>query len=837
MTGRPFKARFGFNASGKRGEQFNDPRKLSDPLGEQDVVNRRYFWEHANYLKLAARIGDLPNPMTDEIVEGESYLIKYDTGGKELTRLATWDKSLVGPARDVMPAGVIGPTTQLKDVTDPLAVDTEFGAFLDPISVGALTAGEYMTNNTGAAAVMPIGSLAAGLSVPNGSSLVYMGDDRLGTNGFGILTPPATNIPHTGAAKRGVSSGNWRFGNAHQWVKDLIADPDQVTDQKDGDAQYTIEKDKEQVKIWFNGAWHTIYDWQKVLTAIASLSLFEGTFQQEGGGVVGAIEWDKLPDLTVIDQLTVLSKAAHYWTWVSDSGFVLEDEYRTIGLTGGVDGVYNNVPVTGGTGTGAELQVRVQGGIGFISMLKKGTGYTDGDTLTIAAGALGTGSSQTTFVFPHVANPPAPNGLSRDLAGSIWQPGDWAQIANISGDPLNPQMVFQHIGGDLLSRGRWFGLGGLQPWRKGSWEKDSLVVFDKTIWRAAQGIVKGDLAPGPAAPAVSQISVIDVPTTGITTGDFLTFRLVEPGKLPVVITYTYQAIDTAETAATALQALIAADLNAGAIVTSAVDAAIPTSIRLSSVTPGVAFTVQVVAHLNAVEAQPAKPETGGPWQKVDIAGGVRWVLTDADLPASAKLGEIFFSIQSARAGGKGALYYWDNAAGQWQPLGGSGGTPLDLGAGKELIGYGVPVGTIVSWCRTNSPPGWFLCDGSTFPAGEYPELAAVLGSTQLPDLRGRFLRGWSTDNVQDVEGPRGPLTLQGQSTAVPTNPFRLGKDIYNTNIQSSWSGGQGVLSSYHGALDADYYTTTRGGDAETRPKNVAIVFIMKAYDSTTTTRA
>jgi hypothetical protein len=456
--------------------------------------------------------------------------------------------------------------------------------------------------------------------------------------------------------------------------------------------------------------------------------------------------------------------------------------------------------------------------------------------VTIAAGALGATSSQTSFVFPHVTNPPAPNGLSRDLAGSIWQPGDWAQIANVAGDPLHPQMVYQHIGGDLLSRGRWFGLGGLQSWRKGSWEKDSLVVFDKTIWRAAQGIVKGDLAPGPAAPAISQISVVDVPTTGITTGNVLSFRIVEPGKTPALITYTYQATDTAQTAATAIRALVAASVDATAIVTSALDPAILTSVRLSSVTPGVAFSLQAVTNLNAVEAQPAKPETGGPWQKVDIAGGVRWVLTDADLPASAKLGEIFFSIQSARAGGKGALYYWDSAAGQWQPLGGSGGTPLDLGAGKELIGYGVPVGTIVPWCKTGSPPGWFLCDGSTFPAGEYPELAAVLGSTQLPDLRGRFLRGWSTDNVQDVEGPRAPLTLQGQSTAGPNDPFRLAKDVYNTNVQSSWAGGEGVLSTYHGSLGPDYDTITRGGDQETRPKNVAIAFIMKAYDSTTTAR-
>ena len=837
MTGRPFKARFGFNASGKRGEQFNDPRKLSDPLGEQDVVNRRYFWEHANYLKLAARIGDLPNPMTDEIVEGESYLIKYDTGGKELTRLAIWDKSLVGPARDVMPAGVIGPTVRLIDVTDPRDADTQFGLFLDPASVGNLTAGEYVRNSTGTAAIMPIGSLAAGLSVPNGSSLVYMGDDRLGTNGFGILTPPALDIPHTGAAKRGVSPGNWRFGNAHQWVKDLIASPDQATDQKDGDAQYTVEKDQEQVKIWFNGAWQTIYDWQRVLTAIASLSLFEGTFQQEGGGVVGAIEWDKLPDLTVIDQLTVLSKSAHYWTWVSDSGFVLEDEYRTVGLTNGVDGVYNNVPVTGGTGTGAELQVRVQGGIGFISMLKKGTGYTDGDTLTIAAGALGATSSQSSFVFPHVTNPPAPNGLSRDLAGSIWQPGDWAQIANVTGDPLHPQMVYQHIGGDLLSRGRWFGLGGLQAWRKGSWEKDSLVVFDKTIWRAAQGIVSADRAPGPAAAALPQISLVEVPTTGINVGDTLSFQIVEPGLPIATIAYTYTATDTAETAATAIQALVAGNLNAAAMVISSVDTTIPTAVRMVGINARAAFSIRNVTQLNTFEAQAHRPETGGPWQKVDIAGGVRWVLTDSDLPPSANLGEIFFTIQSARAGGKGALYYWDGAANQWVALGGSGGTPLDLGAGKELIGYGVPVGTIVPWCKTSSPPGWFLCDGSTFAAGEYPELAAVLGSTQLPDLRGRFLRGWSDDSVQDVEGPRAPLTLQGQSTAAPTNPFKITKDVHNTNVLAAWAAGKGVLGTYHGAIDADYTNVSRGGDAETRPKNVAIAFIMKAYDSTTTARA
>lgn len=56
----------------------------------------------------------------------------------------------------------------------------------------------------------------------------------------------------------------------------------------------------------------------------------------------------------------------------------------------------------------------------------------------------------------------------------------------------------------------------------------------------------------------------------------------------------------------------------------------------------------------------------------------------------------------------------------------------------------VPVGTIVDFIGATPPTGWLDCNGATFSAATYPELAAVLGGTTLPDARDRFRVGAST---------------------------------------------------------------------------------------------
>ena len=65
-----------------------------------------------------------------------------------------------------------------------------------------------------------------------------------------------------------------------------------------------------------------------------------------------------------------------------------------VNITDGVDGIYSITPQTSGNGSGALLSITILGGeITSIIASKGGSGYEEGDTLTITSGNLGTGSS------------------------------------------------------------------------------------------------------------------------------------------------------------------------------------------------------------------------------------------------------------------------------------------------------------------------------------------------------------------------------------------------------------------------------------------------------------
>jgi len=161
------------------------------------------------------------------------------------------------------------------------------------------------------------------------------------------------------------------------------------------------------------------------------------------------------------------------------------------------------------------------------------------------------------------------------------------------------------------------------------------------------------------------------------------------------------------------------------------------------------------------------------------------------------------------------------------------------------------VGEIKMWPSTTVPPGHLLCDGQTFDPTVYPQLYAVLGRTTLPDLRGQFLRGWGA--------PAGPsfgqpiLTKMPGSTARPTNEFIGVTDSHGEHKHSVWtvftpwdnSHAKGTYPAGKGTSSDGAYSpadatasgqgihshTLRinsGGDAETRPENTLVAFIIKA---------
>jgi hypothetical protein len=175
---------------------------------------------------------------------------------------------------------------------------------------------------------------------------------------------------------------------------------------------------------------------------------------------------------------------------------------------------------------------------------------------------------------------------------------------------------------------------------------------------------------------------------------------------------------------------------------------------------------------------------------------------------------------------------------------------------KPPSGPGNPVGTVLMWPSTTFPNGHLLCDGQTFDASVYPQLRAVLGTNRLPDLRGQFIRGWGAPSGPSHTAPI--LNQTGYATARPNTQFTGVTDsagdhrhsIWTLNMPYDWAGDlgqypaggdktpswpiqQGAWSPQDatGSGQGVHSHTLRingGGDAETRPVNTLLAFIIKA---------
>ena len=167
-----------------------------------------------------------------------------------------------------------------------------------------------------------------------------------------------------------------------------------------------------------------------------------------------------------------------------------------------------------------------------------------------------------------------------------------------------------------------------------------------------------------------------------------------------------------------------------------------------------------------------------------------------------------------------------------------------LSAGIPIVNVDVPIGTIQMWLVDNPPPGWLMMHGQTFSAGEYPELAAVLGRTNLPDFRGAFLRGAGLNaNGNWGDANRQAGSWQDDSTALPNTAFTADGGNHAHNYRSGWNNRNGIKSATWYAGEMGYiphFNTTEGtgahthtvtgGDDETRPKNFAVHYIIKGKD-------
>jgi len=161
--------------------------------------------------------------------------------------------------------------------------------------------------------------------------------------------------------------------------------------------------------------------------------------------------------------------------------------------------------------------------------------------------------------------------------------------------------------------------------------------------------------------------------------------------------------------------------------------------------------------------------------------------------------------------------------------------------GGGAIGAELPVGVIVTAGTAADLTQWMPCHGQSVAVADYEPLFQVIGFTfghdgdkthfNLPDLRGRFLRGAGAVNPppKGYPRPRGtPVavsTIQADATGMPRRPFQV--------TLNNWPGDHTADVIAYGTLTAllklsgEKTLTAQGGDAETRPFNGYVHHLIK----------
>lgn len=120
-------------------------------------------------------------------------------------------------------------------------------------------------------------------------------------------------------------------------------------------------------------------------------------------------------------------------------------------------------------------------------------------------------------------------------------------------------------------------------------------------------------------------------------------------------------------------------------------------------------------------------------------------------------------------------------------------------------------GAIVMWGGSSVPTGWLECNGQSTASA--PNLVPIYG-TNVPDLRGEFVRGWSNGRP-GVDVGRVLKSAQGQDVQPHTHLY---------GAQSEYGVGFAGVGTINAGAS---YSTSSAGGTETRPRNVALMFIVK----------
>lgn len=119
----------------------------------------------------------------------------------------------------------------------------------------------------------------------------------------------------------------------------------------------------------------------------------------------------------------------------------------------------------------------------------------------------------------------------------------------------------------------------------------------------------------------------------------------------------------------------------------------------------------------------------------------------------------------------------------------------------RAIGNSVlPVGMIAPYVGSTAPTDWLLCDGGSFSSSTYPALAAVLGGTTTPNLKGKVIAGYDAGQAEfnTLKATAGSKTLSLAAGNLPVHTHGLNNHSHSgTQAESGHNHGNSGGSSGH----------------------------------------
>ena len=156
----------------------------------------------------------------------------------------------------------------------------------------------------------------------------------------------------------------------------------------------------------------------------------------------------------------------------------------------------------------------------------------------------------------------------------------------------------------------------------------------------------------------------------------------------------------------------------------------------------------------------------------------------------------------------------------------------------------VPAGTIVAYGGTTAPAGWLLCDGASKTRTDYAALSTAIGTAfgtssattfNVPDLRGRFLRGWDNNTGRDPDRAGRLAMTTGGNTG--DNIGSIQADDFKSHSHSTTFTTVGYVAAAESKAEVlanmgpnggfVYRATDPFGGNETRPLNANVNYIIK----------